>query len=409
MKNSNLLLLWTGKLVSGLGDKLYAIAIAWWILEVTNSTVMMGLYLVVATLPMVIMGIVAGAVIDKSNLKQVLVVADVIRGIGILLIGLLYVYDYLTVTFVFLITVILSIASAFFNPAVTTIIPRIVHQKEYNKANSTIQFVDGIAKLLGPIAGVAAVASIGYFGAFLINGVSFLISAFFESYIRFGQKIDKKPMVSIKYSELLKEIQVGLQYVWNNSKLKNILFYVFVAHLFYSAIVIMMPYLAKFESNDNLNLLGILETVFGAGFVIGAFAIPKMKGNLFDIKALPKLFTIMGSGIIILGIITWVNSFSIISSAIPIFLIGFCIVIASIIWQTFLQTDTPKEKLGRVSSIASLIGDITMPIGFAIYGILLDKIDFVTIALVSGIFLIVAIMIIRYNYKRKIVTQYSIN
>ncbi len=409
MKNSNLLLLWTGKLVSGLGDKLYAIAIAWWILEVTNSTVMMGLYLVIATLPMVIMGIVAGAVIDKSNLKQVLVVADVIRGIGILLIGLLYVYDYLTVTFVFLITVILSIASAFFNPAVTTIIPRIVHQKEYNKANSTIQFVDGIAKLLGPIAGVAAVASIGYFGAFLINGVSFLISAFFESYMRFGQKIDKKSMVSIKYSELLKEIQVGLQYVWNNSKLKNILFYVFVAHLFYSAIVIMMPYLAKFESNDNLNLLGILETVFGAGFVIGAFAIPKMKGNLFDIKALPKLFTIMGSGIIILGIITWVNSFSIISSAIPIFLIGFCIVIASIIWQTFLQTDTPKEKLGRVSSIASLIGDITMPIGFAIYGILLDKIDFVTIALVSGIFLIVAIMIIRYNYKRKIVTQYSIN
>ena len=106
MRNKNLLLLWTGKLVSGLGDRMYAIAIAWWILELTNSPAIMGLYLLAATLPMVLLGLVAGVVIDKSNLKHVLIIADVVRGIGITLLGILYLNDSLTLVSVFRVTVV---------------------------------------------------------------------------------------------------------------------------------------------------------------------------------------------------------------------------------------------------------------------------------------------------------------
>ncbi|MDX8338269.1 MFS transporter [Draconibacterium sp. IB214405] len=406
MQNKNLLLLWTGKLVSALGDKMYAIAIAWWILEITNSSTMMGLYLLAATLPMVVMGIVAGAVIDKSNLKRVLIIADIVRGVGITLLGLLFLAERLTLFSVFSTTVVVSLASAFFNPAVTSIVPRIVPKSECGKANSLLQLVDGLAKVAGPFAGVAMVVATGYAGAFLINGISFLLSAFFEGFIRYDTRkpvwrktSDKKQK---KTTEIVGDIQAGLQYVFTNTRLINLLFYIFAAHLFVGALSVMLPVMAKFISDDNLNLLGILETALGAGFVAGAFILSRRSEEKFRIDAMPKVFILVGCSIITIGIIAFFSSLPLLLFVLPVFVIGSCIVYASINWKTFMQLNTPPEKLGRVAAISGLVGDITLPIAFALYGFLLDQVDFVILTVVSGMLLILTILFIKLGARKKL-------
>ncbi len=391
MKNKNFFLLWTGKLVSGLGDRMYAIAVAWWILEITNSPIMMGLYLLAATLPMVLLGIVAGSIIDKSNIKYVLVIADITRGIGIIIIGVLYITDNLSVSNVFLITIVISLATAFFNPSVTTIIPQIVSKSECGKANSVIQMVDGIAKVAGPIIGVAIVTASGYYTAFMINGLSFIASAFFECFIKY----EKKQQHSVGNNKVVFEsIKIGFKYVYKNSKLINVLFYIFVAHFFIGAISVMIPFMSKFISNDNMNLLAILETVFGLGFVVGAFILTRKSEDKFKIDSLPKIFSLVGYSFILLGLIVWFDNLPIILFTLPIFIIGYCTVNASINWKTFIQTETPTDKLGRVSSISSLVGDITLPISYALFGFLLDKVNFVILTLISGLLLIVSVQLI---------------
>ncbi|WP_297099521.1 MFS transporter [uncultured Draconibacterium sp.] len=406
MQNKNLMLLWTGKLVSALGDKMYAIAIAWWILEVTNSPTMMGLYLLAATLPTVLMGIVAGAVIDNSNLKRVLVVADVVRGIGITVLGLLYLEELLTPVWVFGITVVVSLASAFFNPAVTSIVPHIVPKGKYGKANSLIQLVDGLAKVAGPFAGVAIVAATGYVGAFFINGISFLLSAFFEGFISYSHthSIWRKRNENKwnRSKALINDIQNGLQYVLSNTRLLNLLFYIFAAHLFIGALSVMLPVMAKFVSDDNLNLLGILETVLGAGFVLGALLLSRRSEETFRIDALPKIFIVVGFSIITIGVIAFFKSLPLFLFALPVFVIGYCIVYASINWKTFIQLDTPPEKLGRVAAISALVGDITLPIAFALYGFLLDQFDFVLLSVISGMLLIITIYMLNLGTRRRL-------
>ncbi|WP_319592002.1 MFS transporter [uncultured Draconibacterium sp.] len=408
MQNRNLLLLWTGKLVSALGDRMYAIAIAWWILEVTNSPAMMGLYLLAATLPMVLMGIIAGAIIDKSNLKRVLIIADVVRGIGITLLGLLFLAGDLTLFSVFSTTVVISLASSFFNPAVTTIIPRIVSKNECGKANSLIQLVDGIAKVAGPFAGVAIVAAAGYAGAFLINGISFLLSAFFEGFIRYENKqimwrksSDSDPGMR---ETLINDIQSGIQYMLSNARLLNLLFYIFVAHFFVGALSVMLPVMAKFVSDDNLNLLGILETVLGAGFVVGALLLSRKSAEKLSVDTLPKIFVLVGCSIVTIGIIAFFSSLPLVLFTLPVFVVGYCIVFASINWKTFMQVNTPPEKLGRVAAISGLVGDITLPIAFGLYGVLLDKLDFVVLTVASGCLLIVAIYIINLGFRKRLAT-----
>ncbi len=406
MKNKNLLLLWTGKLVSALGDRMYAIAIAWWILEVTNSPGMMGLYLLAATLPAVLMGVLAGAVIDKSNLKQILVITDVVRGVGISLLGLFYMQGNLNITAVFIITVLVSLASAFFNPAVTSIIPRIVAKNQCGKANSLIQLVDGVAKVAGPFLGVAMVVAIGYAGAFLLNGISFLLSALFEGFIRCKHEKtiwsrtpenDLKPVQS-----LMGDIKAGLLYVGKNGKLKNILFYIFVAHFFIGALSVMIPVMAKFVSDNNLNLLGILESMLGAGFVVGAIVLSRKSDDSLKTETLPKIFICVGFCIVSIGLIAFFNRLPVVLFALPVFVIGFCIVTASINWKTFIQTNTPSQKLGRVAAISDLMGDITLPLAFALYGFLLQSFDFVLLSLISGFLLIVSVYTIHLNSRKSI-------
>ena len=406
MQNKNLFLLWTGKLVSGLGDKMYAIAIAWWILELTGSPTIMGFYLLAATLPMVLFGLVAGAIIDKSNLKRVLIIADVIRGVGITLLGILFLFDSLSLASVFSITVVLSLASAFFNPAITSIIPRIVSENEYGKANSLIQLVDGTSKVAGPFAGVAIVAVSGYSGAFLINGISFLISAFFEGFIHYENKriiwskTSSKQLVG--FGAFVTDIKSGLKYVLTNAKLVNLLFYIFIAHFFVGALSVMIPVMAKFVSDNDLNLLGTLETVLGGGFIIGAVWLSKIRPEKYKIDSLPTLFVCVGICILGIGVIAFFDWLPVILFAIPVFVIGYCIVNASVKWKTFIQYNTPSEKLGRVASISALVGDITFPIAFAFYGILLEQLNFVFLTILSGVILIFLVYTLNRIFRKNL-------
>ena len=69
--NLNFFLLWQGQLVSSIGSVAYYIALGFWILEHTGSTALMGTVMAVTTLPRVLIGPFAGAVIDKSNRKWI--------------------------------------------------------------------------------------------------------------------------------------------------------------------------------------------------------------------------------------------------------------------------------------------------------------------------------------------------
>jgi len=65
--NRNFLLLWQGQLVSSLGDTVYAIALGFWILAVTGSTALMGTLMAASTLPRVLVGPLAGVVVDRRD------------------------------------------------------------------------------------------------------------------------------------------------------------------------------------------------------------------------------------------------------------------------------------------------------------------------------------------------------
>jgi MFS family permease len=81
------LVLWQSQLVSMLGDAVYAIALGFWILKVTGSTVLMGTLMAVSTLPGILVSPFAGVLIDRANKKALMIAMDIIRGVFVTLLA----------------------------------------------------------------------------------------------------------------------------------------------------------------------------------------------------------------------------------------------------------------------------------------------------------------------------------
>ena len=72
-------LLWTGQVLSRLGDFAYEIIIAWWVLEQTGSAMVMSQVLIVSFLPVAIFTVVGGVLVDRQPRARVMVAADLTR------------------------------------------------------------------------------------------------------------------------------------------------------------------------------------------------------------------------------------------------------------------------------------------------------------------------------------------
>lgn len=364
--NRNFFLLWTGQLVSQLGDKFYDIALAWWVLEKTGSPAVMGLFLAAAMLPELLMGIVAGGFIDRWNRKAIIIMADIVRGLAVLAVAFLFMAGWLEVWHVFVSAIMLSLSSAFFNPAVMAVIPRLVEKDEITRANSLSQMIAGLASVAGPVAGAASVSIFGYGTVFLANGLSYLASAFLEWFITLppAPARDKK-------AGLWEDIREGVKFISGSKPVLVILLVIGVVHIFFGSIAVALPFIAKGLAGAGVQNLGYMETALGAGMILGAiFTHRREKGvrgsSLFiAVLAAGVCFTLMGA-IFRLGVAVVFPYIAV------LIFIGTAAAVASVYWRSLLQAHVPDEKAGRVFSLSTVIANVSLPVSFSIFGMAMN-------------------------------------
>ena len=124
--NRNFFLLWQGQMVSVLGDALYDIALNFFVLEMTGSTVIMGTVMALVTVPRILLGPAAGVFVDRYDRKKLIVFGDVVRGVSVLFIALAAWNGFLEIWMVMLAAVISGICASVFNPAIESVLPDIV-------------------------------------------------------------------------------------------------------------------------------------------------------------------------------------------------------------------------------------------------------------------------------------------
>lgn len=388
MINRNFMLVWTGKLISQFGDELYAIALAWWVLQKTDSTVFMGLFMFASAVPGVIMGLFTGAVSDRWNRKHIMLLSDAVRGILVFIISILAYFNLLVIWQVYAIGICLSAAGAFFNPSSQAILPDIVGKENLAKANSMSQLVGGVCSTLGPMLGAFIVSLLGTDPVFTMNSVSFFIAMILAALMKY-----EVPHLNKEKTEgnIIRDIGEGLRYIGKRNNLLKIMTVIGAAHFFVGSLSVCLPFLASRLSGTGVNNLGLLQMMLGIGLIGGSifrrWKIADSPQKMTE-KGLMRLMLYLGMCFAAISG-AWYFGITTILWYLPIFfLIGAVIANASVFWQLLLQTNTPSDMRGRVFGTSTLIGEASMPIAYGVIGIVLKYSGIAPVMLFSGVSLI---------------------
>jgi MFS family permease len=399
--NRNLNLLLGGQLVSQIGDKFHMLAIAFMVLKTTGSPAKMGIVLFCSVFPSMLLGFISGAFLDRYSRKAIIVGADVARGLIVSGLCFLYYFNALSFTLLLAAQLMLSVGTAFFDPAIPAIIPQIVKREQLTRANSQTQFVSGISTIIGPMLGGLTVAWAGYLTVFIINAGSYLFSAAFESFIRIPPR-DRKTSGT---TNLVEDIIEGCRYVYQTKGLMMILVMVGVIHFFVGSIEAIIPVLATDLEGGGAQNIGFIQTCFGLGTVAAALLISIHSINnrevvfLFGSVFLIGLILVLISGIHISGMRM------IMPFLVFFLLIGGCIIFAGTSFRSILQKEVDDMMMGRVFGFVSSVGNISIPVAILIYGILLEYLSHPVILALSGLILMPTSIVAYHKFRAAISGQ----
>src|SRR5258706_7142134 len=174
--------LFIGQLVSQTGDWFNSVALFTLLLNLTGSGEAVGYILIIKLLPSFFAGPLAGVVADRFNRKTIMIVADIVR--GFLVLGFLLVQRPEQVWLVYAIAALEVVVSTFFDPAKSAAIPNIVSREELIPANALSAASWSVTLALGAALGGVVTDAFGRNTAFVIDSVSFFVSAAFIWAIR---------------------------------------------------------------------------------------------------------------------------------------------------------------------------------------------------------------------------------
>jgi MFS family permease len=216
LRNRNYLLLFSGKIVSQLGDQLYAFALSWYILDRTKSPIQMAIFLVVDSLTLALLSPLGGAIADRTSRKSILVAMDLVRWTAVLALALVLYAGALEIWMLYVGAVALAACGAVFNPAAGAIIPNLVEADQIPEASSMNQFSWSLCAFAGMLLGGGLYAWAGIKAVFIINAASFLISAGFECFVSArAAPAGERPLESIlvEIERAVRELREGYLYV----------------------------------------------------------------------------------------------------------------------------------------------------------------------------------------------------
>ena len=360
--------LWFGQLISLFGDRLTQIALAFLVLESTGSAVAVGLVFAATALPNLLVGPVAGALVDRWDRRDVMVVSDLLRAATVLLIPIAAVTN---VALVFVLVLVTATLSTFFRPARTVIVPALVPNRLLLPANSALWIGETIADLAGyPIAGLLVALFGGAIAvAFWLDAATYVASALLLSTIavsagRAGRSTER---VGTLIGGVVDEVRQGWTFVRRDMILLVNTGQAMVGQFAAGIAIVVTPLLAfqlaPDAGVDGSVAYGLLETVLGAGSLIGGLVLGAVAMRLSRVRLAIFGYVLLGLGLAALGVVG-----SLQGALVVIGIVGVANMVYVIPSQTLFQERVPDNLMGRVVALRSTLVFGAMTLAMAVGG-----------------------------------------
>ena len=378
LRHSGFALLWTGQTISRVGDRIFDVSLAWWVLEATGSTAAMATVLTLTMAPMLVFLLLGGAIVDRFPRLRLMLVADLVRGLLLGLTAWLALTSRLVIRHVYVISLVSGLVEAFFQPAYHASVPDLVPAPDLPSANSLSSLSGQISGIAGPALGAAIVASGGTALAFSLDSLTFLVSV--ACLLPLVHRTNHARTTRIP-ATVFSDVKQGLKTVAASPWLWITIVLAGVSNISYSGPMdVLLPFLIRDHYQAKVATLGWFHSASSVGAVLAALWI----GRVARLRRRGLLVYIpwMLIGVLMMVLALPLNLPAILGVGL---LMGLCNSVLGLAWTNSVQEMVPPELLGRVTSVDYLGSYLLLPVGYALAGWAASWIQLAAVFVIGGL------------------------
>ncbi len=368
---------WLAQTISLFGDRLHQVALGVLVYSVTNSPLATGAVFLVATLPNIILGPVAGTLVDRWEHKRVMIVSDLVRAAIVIVIPFAAAAN---VALVYPLVLAVTAVSLFFRPAKLAFLPRIVKEDDLMAASSATWTADNLADVIGyPLAG-AFVAFIGTQAsqlglAFFADSATYVLSAVLLATIAVAPLTREAAVrTGSAVKDFLGQVADGWRFLRTRAPLfQNTLISVVAQMTVGVQLALTVVYARDTLDGTTISYPGnfaAIETAIGIGSLIGGLIVGVVADRFRKGWLVVGGFITFGLGVIVFGLTS-----NVIVALLAATVIGFANLVFIIPTQTIFYELTPPDMMGRVLAIRSTLVFGAMTLAMGVAGIFAESAD----------------------------------
>lgn len=372
--NSSFRNLWLASLLSTTGSQISRFGLILYISGTGNSVLALALLLIMELLPGALVAPLAGVVIDAYSRRAVMIVSDLLRMVFMLLI-----WWRPTTGMIYLMAALHSIATAFYQPAKSALIPAVVEESDWPSANGLDQSASNLPMVAGPIIGAELLIILGLKATLMVDAFSFLTSAVLLGRVRSRPLTRGRAELSL--ATTVRDVKAGWNYIAAHPLVLRLNVMVFVSLLCAGMWMPLAPSFVRDQLSGSGRLVGWQIGIFGSGAILGGLLAPPLvrrfgKGAMVFLGLLTE-----GLSLSVYAVVSQVGV-----SMLIMFVLGVVVSIVVVSFYSILQTVVEEPFLGRVFSIVKQGENLAVVLAMLMAVLLHSFLDSHVIILVAGLF-----------------------
>ena len=399
-KESNIKLLLLGRAVSLFGNTIYLIVLPLYILNTTQNLKTTGIFFAAVNLPTTIISIFIGTIIEKYNKKNIILICDFLTSI-LYFILFLYFKNFSSLTFLFLISLLINIISKFFEIASKVLFSEINTVETLEKYNGLQSFMENTIMIVGPVIGTYLFVTFDFNLILIIVSLGYFLSFLQELFIKYEKNLD----LLVEKTNFLEDFKEGISYIRSNKIILNFFILVMFLNFFIANNdEIINPGILIKKYGISEKLFGFSATSYGAGSVFAGIFIFYNKKFRF-LKKLKSLFILNSSLMCLLGLLSIIlfKSNHYIFFVVFVFfqfLIGMITTFVNVPLISSFQKNVEIKYQSRFFSILSFFSRGLIPLGILYAGYLSSYIGADITYIINNLAIITIVCLVFKNIER---------
>ncbi|MFC2423603.1 MAG: MFS transporter [Fusobacterium polymorphum] len=399
-KESNIKLLLLGRAVSLFGNTIYLIVLPLYILNTTQNLKTTGIFFAAVNLPTTIISIFIGTIIEKYNKKNIILICDFLTSM-LYFILFLYFKNFSSLTFLFLISLLINIISKFFEIASKVLFSEINTVETLEKYNGLQSFMENTIIIVGPVIGTYLFVTFDFNLILIIVSLGYFLSFLQELFIKYEKNLD----LLVEKTNFLEDFKEGISYIRSNKIILNFFILVMFLNFFIANNdEIINPGILIKKYGISEKLFGFSATLYGVGSVFAGIFI--FYNNKFRfLKKLKSLFILNSSLMCLLGLLSIMlfkyNHYIYFTTFIFFqFLIGMITTFVNVPLISSFQKNVEIKYQSRFFSILSFFSGGLIPLGILYAGYLSSYIGADVTYIINNLAIIIIVCLVFENIER---------